>query len=174
MRKPDHQQPKLFYSLCPESLIPEDHPLRYIKRMVQQGLKSLNEKFTRMYSSYGRPGILPERLLKALLLQILFTIRSERALMEHIKFNLLYRWFVGLDLQDPVWDSSTFSKNCDRLIEADISLEFLRKVLDNPPAIARLPRASRRPTGLARPIPLITLSSVVMRLAASSTDSSFL
>ena len=75
------------------------------------------------------PGIPPERLLKGLLLQILFTIRSERALMEHIRFNLLYRWFVGLDLQDAVWDPSTFSKNRDRLIEADIALEFLRKVL---------------------------------------------
>jgi transposase len=97
--------------------------------MVEESLKALNERFTRMYSSYGRPGIPPERLLKALLLQILFTIRSERALMEHIRFNLLYRWFVGLDLQDPVWDASTFSKNRDRLIEADIAVEFLKKIL---------------------------------------------
>jgi len=131
MRKPDHQQPKLFYSFCPESLIPADHPLRPIKRMVEESLKALNERFARMYSSYGRPGIPPERLLKALLLQILFTIRSERSLMEHIRFNLLYRWFVGLDLQDPVWDPSTFSKNRDRLIEADIALEFLKKVVAN-------------------------------------------
>jgi len=129
MRKPDHQQPKLFYSFCPESLIPADHPLRAIKRMVEESLKALDEQFSRMYSSYGRPGIPAERLLKGLLLQILFTIRSERALMEHIRFNLLYRWFVGLDLQDPVWDPSTFSKNRDRLIEADIAVEFLRKVL---------------------------------------------
>ena len=129
MRRPDHQQPRLFYSFCPQSLIPEDHPLRAIKRMVEESLKALDEQFARMYSSYGRPGIPPERLLKGLLLQILFTIRSERALMEHIKFNLLYRWFVGLDLQDSVWDPSTFSKNRDRLIEADIALEFLTKVL---------------------------------------------
>lgn len=129
MRKPDHQQPKLFYSFCPESLIPADHPLRAIKRMVDESLKALDERFSLMYSSYGRPGIPPERLLKGLLLQVLFTIRSERALMEHIRFNLLYRWFVGLDLQDPVWDPSTFSKNRDRLIEADIAVEFLRKVL---------------------------------------------
>jgi len=129
MRKPDHQQPKLFYSFCPESLIPAGHPLRAIKKMVEESLKALDEQFSRMYSSYGRPGIPAERLLKGLLLQILFTIRSERALMEHIRFNLLYRWFVGLDLQDPVWAPSTFSKNRDRLIEADIAVEFLRKVL---------------------------------------------
>ena len=129
MRRPDHQQPRLFYSFCPENLIPEDHPLRPIKRMVEESLKALDEQFARMYSSYGRPGIPPERLLKGLLLQILFTIRSERALMEHIRFNLLYRWFVGLDLQEPVWDPSTFSKNRDRLIEADIALEFLRNIL---------------------------------------------
>src|SRR5271169_4316252 len=129
MRRPDHQQPRLFYSFCPESLIPEDHPLRAIKRMVEESLKALDEQFARIYSSYGRPSIPPERLLKGLLLQILFTIRSERALMEHIRFNLLYRWFVGLDLQDVVWDPSTFSKNRDRLIEADIAVEFLQKIL---------------------------------------------
>jgi transposase len=97
--------------------------------MVDENLKALDGQFARMYSSYGRPGIPPERLLKGLLLQVLFTIRSERALMEHIRFNLLYRWFVGLDLQDTVWDPSTFSKNRDRLIEADIAVEFLKKVL---------------------------------------------
>jgi len=129
MRKPDHQQPRLFYSFCPESLIPEDHPLRTIKRMVEESLKALDCKFARMYSSFGRPSIPPERLLKGLLLQVLFTIRSERALMEHIRFNLLYRWFVGLDLQDPVWDASTFSKNRDRLIEADIAVGFLENVV---------------------------------------------
>jgi transposase len=129
MRKPDHQQPRLFYSLCPESLIPEDHPLRPIKTMVEESLRALDKQFARMYSSLGRPGIPPERLLKGLLLQILFTIRSERALMEHIRFNLLFRWFVGLGLQDQVWDASTFSKNRDRLIEADIALEFLEKVV---------------------------------------------
>lgn len=129
MRKPDHQQPRLFYSFCPESLIPEDHPLRPIKRMVEESLKALDCKFAKMYSSFGRPSIPPERLLKGLLLQVLFTIRSERALMEHIRFNLLYRWFVGLDLQDPVWDASTFSKNRDRLIEANIAVGFLENVV---------------------------------------------
>jgi transposase len=129
MRKPDHQQPRLFYSFCTESLIPEDHPLRPIKRMVEESLKALDDRFAKMYSSFGRPSIPPERLLKGLLLQVLFTIRSERALMEHIRFNLLYRWFVGLDLQDPVWDPSTFSKNRDRLIKADIAVGFLENVV---------------------------------------------
>jgi transposase len=129
MRKADHQQPKLFYSFCPESLIPEDHSLRPIKSMVEECLKALDDRFAKMYSSLGRPSIPPERLLKGLLLQVLFTIRSERALMEHIRFNLLYRWFVGLDLQDPVWDPSTFSKNRDRLIEADIAVGFLENVV---------------------------------------------
>ncbi len=129
MRKPDHQQPRLFYSFCPESLIADDHPLRPIKTMVEESLKAMDDRFAKMYSSFARPSIPPERLLKGLLLQVLFTIRSERALMEHIRFNLLYRWFVGLDLQDPVWDPSTFSKNRDRLIDADIALEFLKKVV---------------------------------------------
>jgi transposase len=129
MRKPNLHQPKLFYSFCPESLIPEDHPLRPIKTMVDESLKALDDKFGQMYSAFGRPGIPPERLLKALLLQVLFTIRSERALVEHIRFNLLYRWFVGLGLQDPVWDPSTFSKNRDRLINADIAVEFLGKIV---------------------------------------------
>lgn len=129
MRKPNLHQPKLFYSFCPESLIPEDHPLRPIKTMVDESLKALDAEFGQMYSALGRPSIPPERLLKALLLQVLFTIRSERALMEHVRFNLLYRWFVGLGLQDPVWDPSTFSKNRDRLINADIAVEFLSKIV---------------------------------------------
>lgn len=133
MRKPDHQQPKLFDSFCPESLIPADHPLRAIKSMVEESLKALDEQFAGMYSSWGRPGIPPEKLLKGLPLQILFTIRSERALMEHIRFNLLYRWFARLDLQDPVWDASTFSKNRDRLIDTDIALEFLNKIISKSP-----------------------------------------
>jgi transposase len=93
--------------------------------MVEKSLKALDNRFAKMHSSFGRPSIPPERLRKRLLLQVLFTIRSERALMDHIRFNVLYRWFVGLDLQDPVWDASTFSKNRDRLIEADIAVGFL-------------------------------------------------
>jgi len=133
MRKPYRQQSRLFYSFYPESLIPEDYPLRPIKMMVGKSLKARDEQFARMYSSFGRPaGHSPRKVLKGLLLQILFTIRSERALMEHIRLNFLYRWFVGLDLQDTVWDASTFAQNRKRLIEADIALEFLKKILAKP------------------------------------------
>lgn len=97
--------------------------------MVEEVPKALDGKFQKMYSSTGRPSIPPERLLKALLLQFLYTIRNERALVKHIDFNILFRWFIGLHLDEPVWDHSTFSKNRDRLIEADIALSFLDAVL---------------------------------------------
>ena len=129
MRTPDHQQQKLFFYFSAESRIPANHPLRPVKAMVEECMKALDEKFRKMYSSTGRPSIPPERLLKALLLQILYTIRSERSLMEHIDFNILFRWFVGLSIDEPVWDHSTFSKNRDRLIEANIALSFLDAVL---------------------------------------------
>jgi transposase len=129
MRSPDIQQRKLFYYVSPESRIPKDHPLRPIKDMVNACLRSLTGEFTKMYSPIGRPSIPPERLLKALLLQVLYSIRSERALVEHLDYNVLFRWFVGLSLDEAVWDPSTFSKNRDRLIEADIAVEFLEKVI---------------------------------------------
>jgi len=103
--------------------------LRPIKRMVEESLEALDDSFAKMYSSFGRPSIPPERLLKGLLLQVLFKIRNERELMKHIRFNLLYRWFVGLDFQDPVWEPSTFSKNRDRPIEADIAVGSLENVV---------------------------------------------
>jgi transposase len=130
MRSPDHQQQKLFFYVSAESRVPANHPLRPVKAMVEEALEALDGKFQKMYSSTGRPSIPPERLLKALLLQILYTIRSERSLMEHIHFNILFRWFVGLTIDEPVWDHSTFSKNRDRLIEADIAVSFLEAVLE--------------------------------------------
>lgn len=130
MRSPDHQQQKLFFYFTLESRVPANHPLRPVKVMVEESLKALNERFQKMYSPTGRPSIPPERLLKALLLQILYTIRSERALVEHIDFNILFRWFIGLSLDEPVWDHSTFSKNRDRLIDADIAVSFLEVVLE--------------------------------------------
>jgi transposase len=129
MRSPDIQQRKLFYHVSPESRIPKNHPLRPIKDMVNACFRPLTGAFSRMYSPIGRPSIPPERLLKALLLQVLYSIRSERALVEHLDFNILFRWFVGLCLDEAVWDPSTFSKNRDRLIEADIAMEFLEKVI---------------------------------------------
>lgn len=130
MRTPDHQQQKMFFYVSAEKRIPKDHPLRPVKAMVEECLKSLDERFSKMYSSIGRPSIAPERLLKALLLQILYSVRSERALIEHIDYNILFRWFIGLHLDESVWNHSTFSKNRDRLIESDIALSFLRSVLE--------------------------------------------
>ena len=110
MRRPDHQQQKLFFYFSAESRVPKSHPLRPLKKMVDEALKSMDEQFRKMYSTIGRPSIPPERLLKALLLQILYSIRSERALIEHLDYNILFRWFIGIGLDDPVWTHSTFSK----------------------------------------------------------------
>jgi transposase len=129
MRRPDHQQQKLFFYFSAESRVPKNHPLRPLKKMVDEALKSMDEQFRKMYSTIGRPSIPPERLLKALLLQILYSIRSERALIEHLDYNILFRWFIGLGLDDPVWNHSTFSKNRDRLIDSDIALTFLDKIV---------------------------------------------
>lgn len=129
MRSPDQQQQKMFFYISAEKRVPKSHPLRPVKAMVEECLKALNEKFNKMYSVIGRPSIAPERLLKALLLQVLYSIRSERALIEHIDFNILFRWFIGLHIDEPVWNHSTFSKNRDRLIESDIAVSFLELVL---------------------------------------------
>lgn len=130
MRTPDHQQQNLFFYFSAESRVPKDHPLRPLKGLMEECLKSLDEQFAKMYSPIGRPSIPPERLLKALLLQVIYSIRSERALIEHLDFNILFRWFVGLSIAEPVWNHSTFSKNRDRLIEADIAVSFLSKVIE--------------------------------------------
>jgi transposase len=129
MRSPDHRQQKMFFYLSAESRIPKNHPLRPVKVMVDALLKGLNEQFTGMYSSISRPSIAPKLLLRALLLQLLYTIRSERALIEHIDYNILFRWFIGLRLDEPVRDHSTFSRNRDRLIDSDIAVSFLQGIL---------------------------------------------
>jgi transposase len=129
MRSPDVQQQKIFFYGSAESRVPQYHPLRPIRAMVNECLEALNGEFTKMYSSIGRPSIPPEKLLRALLLHLLYSIRSERALVEHLNYNILYRWFVGLSMDEPVWNHSTFSKNRDRLIDADIAVAFLQKVL---------------------------------------------
>jgi transposase len=128
MRGHDHHQQQLFSFISPEQRVPKDHPLRPIKNMVNKVLKDLSAQFAEMYSSLGRPSIAPEKLLKALLLQVLFSIRSERMLIEQLEYNLLFRWFVGLSMDDPVWNHSTFSKNRDRLIDSDIAIHLLRSV----------------------------------------------
>jgi len=125
MRGEDIKQSKMFYYISPESRIPHDHPLRAIKVMVNTVLQELSPQFSKMYSFTGRPSIAPEKLLKALLLQVLYSIRSERLLVEQLDYNFLFRWFVGLNIDDPVWDHSSFSKNRDHLIASDIAVKFL-------------------------------------------------
>ena len=129
MRSPDHEQQKLFFYFSPESRVPKNHPLRPLKKMVDEALKLLDAQLANMYSTTGRPSIPPERLLKALFLQILYSIRSERALIEHLDYNILFRWFIGLSLDDPVWNHSSFSKNRDRLIDSDIAVAFLAEIV---------------------------------------------
>lgn len=119
MRGTDNRQDGLFSYISLEARVPNNHPLRSIRGMVDEALKAMSRDFTRIYSHAGRPSIAPERLLRALLLQVLYSIRSERLLIEELDYNLLYRWFVGLSADEPVWERSTFSKNRDRLLDGD-------------------------------------------------------
>ena len=130
MRGPNHEQDYIFSYHSPADRVPSDHPLRLIKSMANQALKELSAEFTKMYSPIGRSSIPPEKLIRALLLQALYSIRSERLLMEELDYNLLFRWFVGLSLEDEVWDHSTFSKNRDRLLDSDIVRKFFDEILD--------------------------------------------
>ena len=128
MRGDDEQTSHLFSYVSPEERVPTNHPLRPIRRITDRVLATLSPKFTAMYSKIGRPSIPPEKLLRALLLQVLYTIRSERLLMEQLEYNLLFRWFVGLNVDDPVWDATVFSKNRDRLLAADVATAFFQAV----------------------------------------------
>lgn len=129
MRGSDEKQQSLFSYKSMEQRVPEDHPIRWLRTSVDDILAELSPDFDRIYASQGRPSIPPEHLLKALLIQVLFTVRSERQLMEQLDYNLLYRWFVGLGMDDPVWDPTTFTKNRDRLLEADVANKFFEQVL---------------------------------------------
>ncbi len=132
MRGRDRESGSLFSYASPESLIPRDHPLRAIRALVNAALERLSLAFAAIYADEGRPSIAPERLLRALLLQALFTIRSERQLMQQITYNMLFRWFVGLAMDAPVWDVTVFTKNRDRLLEGDIARSFLAAILIDP------------------------------------------
>jgi transposase len=132
MRGVDRRRDGLFSYVRPESRIPKDHPLRVIRQVTDQALASLNELFAALYSEIGRPSIPPEQLLRALLLQAFYSIRSERQLMEQLNYNLLFRWFVGLGVDDPVWVPTVFSKNRDRLLAGDVAAEFMAAVLQLP------------------------------------------
>jgi transposase len=120
----------MFSYLSPESRVRKDHPLRAIRTLVDEVLTQLSPRFDTMYARVGRPSIAPEKLLRAQLLQMLYSIRSERLLMEEMDYNLLFRWFVGLNADDEVWDATTFTKNRDRLLEADVAQEFLGCVVE--------------------------------------------
>lgn len=129
MRGDDPRHDGLFSYITPEARVRPDHPLRPIRRMTDAALAQLSPRFDRLYSTTGRPSIPPEKLLRALLLQMLYSIRSERLLMEELDYNILYRWFVGLSLDDAVWDATTFTKNRDRLLDGDVADAFFTEVL---------------------------------------------
>jgi len=128
MRGDDVLQGAMFSYLSPEQRVPAEHPLRPIRQMVDAVLKRLSPRFQGMYAERGRPSIPPEKLLRALLLQCLYSVRSERLLMEQLDYNLLFRWFVGLNMDDAVWDFTVFSKNRERLLEADVAQAFFEEV----------------------------------------------
>ena len=129
MRGSDTQQSAMFSYLSPEQRVPLNHPLRSIYRFADKILRDLSPRFTKMDLEMGRPSIAPEKLLRALLVQVLYTVRSERLLMEELNYNLLFRWFVGLNMDDEVWHPTVYSKNRDRLLEADVAKEFFRLVV---------------------------------------------
>ena len=129
MRGDDEDTGAMFSYLSPETRVRPDHPLRPIRRMTDAALDRLSGRFDRLYSDIGRPSIPPEKLLRALLLQMLYTIRSERLLMEELDYSVLFRWFVGLGMDDPVWDATTFTKNRDRLLAGDVAEAFFQEVM---------------------------------------------
>ena len=130
MRGVDQQQSHIFSYLSPEERVRKDHPLRAVRAMVDEVLQQLSRRFDAMYAKAGRPSIPPEQLLRAQLLQMLYSIRSERLLMEEIDYSMLFRWFIGLNLDDEVWDATVFTKNRDRLLEADVAEEFLAQIVE--------------------------------------------
>ena len=130
MRGSDEQTSHMFSYVVPEHRVRQEHPLRAIRRMTDEVLKALSPRFERMYSDMGRPSIPPEQLLRALLLQSLYTIRSERLLMEELDYSILFRWFVGLGMDDEIWSPTTFSKNRDRLLQGDVAAAFFDAVVD--------------------------------------------
>jgi transposase len=132
VRGEDHKAAGMFSYVRLEDRVPQGHPLRAIRALVDAVLSELSPEFAKLYSRVGRPSIAPEHLLRALLLQALYTVRSERLLMEQLDYNLLFRWFVGLSMDDAVWDASTFCKNRDRLLDGDIAAKFMVGVLNLP------------------------------------------
>src|SRR5438874_7315746 len=129
MRGDDQIQSSMFSYLSPETRVRKEHPLRPIRVMVDEALRRMSPLFEQMYSEMGRPSIAPEKLLRAQLIQMLYSVRSERLLMEEIDYSVLFRWFVGMNLDEPVWDVTVFTKNRNRLLEGDVAREFLCEVV---------------------------------------------
>ena len=129
MRGQDRQQSSMFSYLSPEQRVRKDHPLRAIRAMADQALSNMSDRFDAMYAQTGRPSIAPEKLLRAQLIQMLYSVRSERLLMEEIDYSVLFRWFVGMNLDEPVWDVTVFTKNRDRLLDGNVAREFLIEVV---------------------------------------------
>ena len=129
MRGNDHQQTNMYSYLSPEQRVRANHPLRAIRAMADEALQNMSGRFDAMYAKTGRPSIPPEKLLRAQLIQMLYSIRSERLLMEEIDYSMLFRWFLGMNLDEPVWDVTVFTKNRNRLLEGDVAREFLREVV---------------------------------------------
>lgn len=137
MRGADEQTGALFSYLSPDALVPRDHPLRAIRPLVNAALETLSPKFGALYANCGRTSIAPEKLLRALLLQAFYGVRSERQLMEQVTYNMLFRWFIGLSMDAPVWDVTVFTKNRERLLAGDAAVSFLLAVMGDP-AVKRL------------------------------------
>ena len=129
MRGDDQQQSGMFSYVSLEERVPQDHPLRAVRKCVDEILRAMAKDFEGLYAKTGRPSVPPERLLRAVLLQIFYTVRSERMLMEQMNYNLLFRWFVGLEMDEPVWSHAVFSKNRERLLNQEVAREFFSRVL---------------------------------------------
>jgi transposase len=130
MRGNDDQQEGIFSYISPEKRVPTDHPLRPLRKIVDEILKEMSPKFQKLYSKVGRPSIAPERLLRSLLLQIFYSVRSERMLIEQLQYNLLFRWFVGMEMDETVWNHAVYSKNRERLLNEEIAESFFQQVLE--------------------------------------------
>src|SRR6201987_693013 len=129
MRGKDEQQLDVFSYLNPEQRVPQDHPLRPLRVMTDEALQQLRPRFNSLYAKTGRPSIAPEKLLRALLLQALYSVRSERMLMEQLDYNLLFRWFVGVNMDDAIWDVTVFTKNRERLLAGEVAKTLFAEVL---------------------------------------------
>jgi|SRR5215469_5703114 len=130
MRGDDDLQEGMFSYISLEKRVPSDHPLRPIRKMVDEILKEMSPKFAKLYSDVGRPSIAPERLLRSLLLQVFYSVRSERMLIEQLQYNMLFRWFVGMEMDETVWNHAVYSKNRERLLNEEIAESFFQRMLE--------------------------------------------